>query len=192
MNGGFRLARRAGSEKPDRRIVAPRVGSRQFIRRLRREFVVMRKPAPLIADHQNVLQVSRLFQNRPQIFNQRFVNDKNLRASVIEVIGVIFGRQQRIDHRDHRADFGRAEPAGDKLRAIGQSEQSAVFDVRAQFAQQMPGAVRLPGDLGVCPAFVAEPQADLAVAPCGQIVVKEIFGHVEIFGECDHMVSQTS
>src|SRR5262245_45017670 len=191
VNGGFRLTGRTGGKEPDRRVVAMRVGGLEFVEHLRRESFVMLELARFGAGDQNVLQIFGPSNYRTQAFDQRFVDDEDFRASVIEIVGVIFGGEQRIDHRDHRADFGRAEPERDELRAVGQGEQHTVFDSGAQFTQQMSRLVRLLHDLGVSPPLVAKPQTDFIAATRSQIAVEKIFGHVETLGKHRHIYTNS-
>src|SRR5581483_2542253 len=101
-------------------------------------------------------------------------------------------RQLRIDHRDDRTDLRRAEPAGDELRDVGESKQHAVFDARAEIAQQVPGVIRLLHYFGVRPLLIAEAQTDLVAAPGGEVVVEEVLGHIESLRECHHAASPYS
>ena len=65
------------------------------------------------------------------------MHNGHARARVLEIVTIVVRRQQRIDHRDHRANARRAKPGPDKLRTIRQNDQDAVFHLNAEFAQSI-------------------------------------------------------
>src|SRR5438105_4905517 len=113
-------------------------------------------------------------------------------ARVVEVVSVLFNRQQRIDHRDYRADFGCTKPASDKLRRVGQNEEHAVFNIGAKLTQQVACTIRLPRDLIVSQALIAEAQTNFMAAPGSEIVVEKVLGHIEAFRESNHVTPYTA
>ena len=111
------------------------------------------------------------------------MNDGDARARVVEIVFVIIGRQQRIDHRDHRADPRRAKPGPDKLRTIRQDDQHAIFNLNAQLAQSVADAIRHARRVAISERLIFVVEADFVFAPFLQIVVEEVVGHVEAFGK---------
>ena len=103
VDSALRSPRGAGSEEPDGRVVAVRVGGRQLVRLRARGFGERLERPALTAYDQNVLQVSRALRRTREVLKQRFVYDGDARARVFKVVAVVVRRQKRVDHRDDAA-----------------------------------------------------------------------------------------
>src|SRR2546423_3964454 len=105
------------------------------------------------------------------------------RACVIEVILIIGGGQQRIDHRDHRSNARCTEPCPNKLRTIRQRNQHAIFNVESKLAQCISGLIRETCDLAICPLLLFKIETNLILPTFLQIVVEEVVSHIKMVWE---------
>src|SRR2546421_2426682 len=130
MHCAFRMPCRAGSEKPDGYVVAVRVSRCAFVR-LSIDCLLERKETSMLtANNERLTQIASAACGFLKILEQRFVDDCDTSARVFEIILVIFGGQERVDHRNHCADATRPEPRPDELRAIGQDNQHAILNLQ--------------------------------------------------------------
>ena len=113
------------------------------------------------------------------------MNDGYPSARVLEIVFVIFSRQQRIHHRDHRANARRAKPRPNKLGTIRQDNENPVFDFNAELAQCVADAIRHARGVAVGVGLIFVIETDFVFATFLHIVVEEVVRHVEVFGRWD-------
>ena len=111
------------------------------------------------------------------------MDHSHARACVVEVIFVVTRRQQRIYHRDHRANTRRAKPRPNKLRTIGQHHQHAVLDIGARISQRIAGPVCQTRSFTVGPLPVFEIETDFVRPAFLEVVIEEVVRHVEALGK---------
>src|SRR2546423_12785925 len=111
------------------------------------------------------------------------MNYSTARPRVLEIVAIIIRGQQRINHRDHRPDARGAKPRPNKFRTIGQNDQDSIFHLNAGGSQSVTGAIAHPRGLAISVSLIFEVEADFVFATFFQIVIEEVVGYVETFGE---------
>ena len=82
-----------------------------------------------------MLEKRRLSENRLELRQERFGEDERVRAAVVEHVGIIGGRQQRVDGYRHDSGLDRAQEGGRKIDSVLQTEQDALLHVHAEAMQ---------------------------------------------------------
>ena len=139
----------------------------------------------VILNYEHGLQVIRGGNSIDKRLGERVVNDGGPGAGIFQIVLIIIGRQQRIDHRDHRSDARRGEPRPGKFRTIRQHDQYPILHLDAQRAQRIGYAIRHPRRFAIGVSLIFEVEADFVFPPFLQIVIEEVLGHVEVFREFD-------
>ena len=97
MDRAFRMAGRAGSEQPDRNVVASRIGRRAFFRQqlftvssnVAHLTVVLSGSSAVVADDQHSSQIARARRRFRKSLQQRMMNNRDFRSCVVEVVFII-------------------------------------------------------------------------------------------------------
>ena len=71
-----------------------------------------------VTDNQNSAQITSAFSSSTKSLQLRLVNHGHAGARILQVISVVLGRQQRIDHSNYRSDTRRSKPCPNKLRTV--------------------------------------------------------------------------
>src|SRR5213594_1717588 len=96
---------------------------------------------------------------------KRFMHDRRASARILEIVSVVVRRQQRINHRDYRANPRRAKPTPNKFWTIRKNDEHTIFHPDAQHAQSIPNSIRHPRRLAIRPGFFVEVKTDFVFAP---------------------------
>ena len=99
------------------------------------------------------------------------MSDHGPRLHIVEILAVLLGMQQRVDHGEHGTSAQSAEPCFDELHAIRQHDQHAIFGLHTDTTQRRSSLTRACDHLLVGPRLLAHIEAALRAPPFAQIAI---------------------
>ncbi len=122
----------------------------------------------------------RLLQAR----QQRTRHQRGLRAAVVEHVGVVVGREQRVDRDGHHAGIEAAQKAHGPVAAVEHEQQHALFAPHAGSLQRGGQAARAVFELAVAQRAAVVDVGDAFGAAA--VEGEQVFGKVESCGRACH------
>ena len=116
---------------------------------------------------------------------QRFGDEQHARAAIRQHVGILLGRQQRVERHRHDAGADRAEKHDRKIHRVEHHHRDALLAPDAEPPQQIGEAAALRLQLAVAELgdrigegeFCAAARIDIAVEQIGHRIVAIAFAH---------------
>ena len=141
-----------------------------------------------IADH-DLLEIAEFFfRDGLQIRQQRFADQGDTGAAVLEDVFVILRLRLRVDGDGDGADFDRAEQGVEELGRVEEQEKDALFGADAESEKGIAGAVGIFQKLLIGDPFVAALDGDLRAAAFLDVAIHKVSGDIEIIRQRDQEI----
>jgi hypothetical protein len=128
----------------------------------------------LAARHEDVLEERQLPQDRLHHRQQLRRHDQRLRPAVAEYVGVLLGRQQRVEAHRHDAGLDRAPERGRKVHRVEQQQRDARLARNAVGGEQAAHAVGARRELAVGQRLGGIDEGRLGAAPVREVAVDHV------------------
>jgi len=137
--------------------------------------------------HDDLAQVVQFFLGDGlQMGEQRFADDGDAGAAVVEDVFVVLGLGLCVDGNGDGADFDGAEKGVQKFGRVEKQEKDPLFGADAELEQGITDAVGVFQELLVGDPLVAALDGDFRAAAFVDVAVDEVRGDVEGVGQRDH------
>ena len=119
---------------------------------------------------------------------QRFADDGNARAAIVEDVLVVLGFRLRIDGHGHGADLDCAKKGVEELRRVQKQKENALLRANSESEQGIAGAVGFFQQLLISDTLVATFDSNLRTAALLDVAIHEVGRNIECFRQSDQEI----
>lgn len=120
---------------------------------------------------------------------QRFAEDGDARAAVVEDVLIVLGFRLRVDGNGHGANLDRAEKGVEKFWRVEKQKEYALLGPNAESKQGVAGAVGILQQFLIRDSLIAALDSDFGAAAFLDVAVHEVSGNIENFRQRDQEIA---